>query len=184
MGKRRIIVPNPKIEKNDIGKKDKKFNDIYTNNIETVNISTDNINTKKINGEIIDEERYLENQFTIIYPNNGTAESPANITINSKYIFDNPFSDYQINCKAEIFLGGVWFTQKFVAFYNGSDYYSSGFFCEPYKDKIVLITGSYYLTLSDNNDYIYRVYPSIHNLNISATTAPARIKIWKVGKIK
>ena len=184
MSKRRIIVPNPKIEKNDIGKKDKKFNDIYTNNIETTNISTDNINTEKINGEIIDEERYLENQFTIIYPGGGDAENPGVIKNNSKYILENPFPGYYVNCDPEVFLYNEWGYIGWISWYNSS-YCAVGLICHQVdNNKLVLVTGgTYIMGYTSLNNTLYGT-TFLQNKSEVFTQAPCRIKIWKVGKIK
>lgn len=47
--------------------------------------------------------------FTIIYPNGGSAESPANITANMRYVEANPFPGYRVLCVAEVQVGGEWF---------------------------------------------------------------------------
>ena len=183
MGKRRIIVPNPKIEKNDIGKKDKKFNDIYTNNIETVNISTDNINTEKINGEIIDEERYLENQFTIIYPNNGSKETPANVSPNSRYIMDNPFPGYIVNTQPEIYFNNQWGDPGWDSWYDcgGNRHDAIGIRSSQLNNNTIVIqTGSY----SGHLSYVASYSGSSFGNIASGNALPCRIKIWKVGKIK
>lgn len=183
MGKRRIIVPNPKIEKNDIGKKDKKFNDIYTNNIETVNISTDNINTEKINGEIIDEERYLENQFTIIYPGGGDAENPGIIKTNSKYICENPFPGYYVYCLAELYTGNEWGFTNWTSWYNGG-YIASGVSVAQHNDNTIVLTSG--INSLINNLTYEKILDGYtwNNMPNSLFQLPCRIKIWKVGKIK
>jgi len=58
--------------------------------------------------------------FTIIYPNGGSAESPANVVINSRYVMGNPFPGHYVICTAEVSYNGKWgATGWFTTFYNG-----------------------------------------------------------------
>ena len=48
------------------------------------------------------------NNFTIVYPNNGTAQNPAGVVANSSYVEPNPFPGYRVYCEAELLAGGKW----------------------------------------------------------------------------
>ena len=50
----------------------------------------------------------VNNSFTVIYPNNGTAATPATVSINSRYVCTNPFPGHYVQCKAEIKYNGKW----------------------------------------------------------------------------
>ena len=128
---------------------------------------------------------FYRNNFTIVYPNNGSKEAPANITVNSKYIVENPFPGYHVNCEAEIFYANKWIHQRYNSHYGSSGIgWAIGIYCNQYnEDKIVMITGSYDLTIAANNSYSRTIYPTLHDVDVSIATAPARIKVWKVGII-
>jgi len=113
----------------------------------------------------------IERDFTIIYPNGGTALNPANITKNSRYVETNPFPGYIVACIAEVQVGGQWGES------GGPDGYSGtkAFF---FDGSIVIQTG---------RDYVVAI-PANQHLNpfiaISDTqTAPCRVKVWKIGKV-
>jgi hypothetical protein len=46
--------------------------------------------------------------FTIIYPNGGSAGSPANVAINTRYVETNPFPGHYVICQAQLLIGGRW----------------------------------------------------------------------------
>lgn len=46
--------------------------------------------------------------FVFVYPNGGSAGSPANVTANSQYVVTNPFPGYRVFCEPEIQVGGAW----------------------------------------------------------------------------
>ena len=113
--------------------------------------------------------------FTIIYPNGGTAANPANITNNSRYVMDNPFSGYQVDAKVEIYYNNVWGEiNNMVAPSNST---AQGIIVSSYNEQIVIQTAYTSLTggyLSDGNPFM---------INTHITSAPCRVKVWKVGKI-
>lgn len=49
-----------------------------------------------------------QQRFTFIYPNGGTAEQPANVTLNNRFVMDNPFPNQPVITIAEIRWGEVW----------------------------------------------------------------------------
>lgn len=115
----------------------------------------------------------LYDDFTIIYPNGGTAESPANITINSRYVMNNPFPGYHVDCVVEVMVDGMWGTPNLI--------YESGMqgTCVAMLDdnEIVVKTGSTYIMGMPAT--AGTPFPSGGNL----TSAPCRVKVWKIGKV-
>lgn len=50
----------------------------------------------------------------IVYPNGGSAASPANVALNSRYEMDNPFPGFIVRVRAEILVSGVWAETGFI----------------------------------------------------------------------
>lgn len=46
--------------------------------------------------------------YAIVYPNGGSAASPANVALNSRYVTANPFPDYHVMCEAQVLYAGAW----------------------------------------------------------------------------
>ena len=120
------------------------------------------------------EDHFLEQDFTIIYPNGGTEESPANVTVNHRYVEANPFSGYHVMCDAEVLINNQWGSvQDFI--YNSNGY---GVKATQFNDSIIVQTGGTALTslsASAGNPFGITTSP--------ATTLPCRVKVWKIGKI-
>lgn len=111
----------------------------------------------------------LEKDFTIIYPNGGTKENPANITISSTYIEQNPFKGYYVSLKIELLVNNEWKTPSLLEFYTGSAYHGIGVW-QLDNGTIKIATGQSLSALATSD---------IANTN----TAPCRVKVWKIGKI-
>ncbi len=113
--------------------------------------------------------------FTIVYPNNGSAAAPANITVNSRYVVANPFPGYRVICQLEIRVGGKWGSPG--AFFANSSGQFFGCAASQYDDgDIVVQTAVNYLT-ADNpagNGHPFFPWPS------SLTIAPSRVRVWRV----
>lgn len=120
------------------------------------------------------ENHFLAKDFTIIYPNDGTKEAPANVTVNHRYIEANPFSGYYVMCDAEILINNQWGSvQDFI--YENSGY---GVKATQFNDSIIVQTGGSALTsLSASGGNPFGI--TAH----SAETLPCRVKVWKIGKI-
>jgi microcystin-dependent protein len=119
------------------------------------------------------ENHFLENDFTIIYPNGGSEASPANVTQNSRYVESNPFPNYYVACICEVYVNNMWSTPGWWA--NGTD-------CRGIKvgitdGNIVLQTG--YNGLGNSPWYD----GNASGTQLSATALPCRVKVWKIGKI-
>ena len=114
--------------------------------------------------------------FCIIYPNGGTRENPANVTVNSRYVVDNPFPGYYVECVAEVYYNGKWGAAPDDGD-PGSGSYGVGVMAYDFDNSIVIQTGrSVLLTSSASASNPF-------NLATTITTAPCRIKVWKIGKI-
>lgn len=111
--------------------------------------------------------------FTIIYPNGGTAEAPANVTINSRYVEPNPFPGHHVICIAEVNVGGVWGETGWI--YSSSNASGYGVSATEYGDSIVIQTG---------NGYLGSVGPAsghpFGNTNLGLDPRPCRVKVWKL----
>ena len=117
----------------------------------------------------LNEKIDINNDFTIIYPNGGTAQNPANISPNSKYVENNPFLGYYVDCKLEIFYKNQWFKNN--AYHN-----TEGARVEQIDDTIIIQTGSGYIKSNAALDVMYWT-------EASTSSFPARVKVWKIGKI-
>jgi len=111
--------------------------------------------------------------FTIIYPNGGSAASPANVAANTRYVEVNPFAGFYCLCEAEIFDSGKWLQTGWI--YSDS-LGSFGVAAHIYDGSLIVQTGSARLTggsaVSGN--------PRGDNVNPVFGPAPCRVKVWKV----
>lgn len=137
--------------------------------VDVMEIANDHI---KLLGRIIE----LENSqgFTYVYPNGGTAEAPALITKNTRYVEDNPFPNRQIHCQVEVFHKGIWADP---GWYSTSATSGTGAVVGEVEGEIVLQTG-----------YSYLVYTAAASGNLGGwgtdsgtVSLPARIKVWKLA---
>lgn len=115
----------------------------------------------------------LERDYTIIYPNGGSEESPATVKANTRYVMDNPFPDYMVACDAEILFDGKWGNSGWYTAAN----VSKGIKASALSDKIVLQTGNTQISVSS-----FFSGDPFGKTNGDISTAPCRIKVWKIGK--
>ncbi|CAB3849702.1 hypothetical protein LMG26846_01926 [Achromobacter insuavis] len=114
--------------------------------------------------------------FAMVYPNGGTAAAPANITVNSRYVVANPFPGYRVLCQLEIRANGKWGSPGggFIVNTTGQ---IMGCYASQYDDgDIVVQTAVTYLT---SDSPAATGHPFQPNLS-SFTTAPARVKVWRI----
>lgn len=119
------------------------------------------------------------NNFTIIYPNGGTAESPANVSINSRYVEDNPFEGYYVHCEAQLYINNKWGTVQEAVYVNGEGGYGIKATQLLPDDTIIIQTGSYSL----KNLSSLSLDPFGTANGITAAT-PCRVLVYKLGKIE
>lgn len=112
--------------------------------------------------------------FTFLYPGGGNAQTPGNITINSRYVMANPWPGSPVLAIAEVLMGTVWTPTgwRFLASDN-----SQGVAVGQYGDSVVLQTGI--AALWNRGDWQGAPIP-VSNPGISLTTLPCRVKVWKV----
>jgi microcystin-dependent protein len=124
------------------------------------------------------ENHFLENDFTIIYPNGGSEASPANVTNNSRYVENNPFPGYYVYCVAELQIENEWgSTGNFYVNYHNGGAYGTGAW-QLNDSDIVIATGDSGIIQAGFHTGTPLTVP-----DSSFTTAPCRVKVWKIGKI-
>lgn len=115
---------------------------------------------------------------TILYPNGGTAEIPANVTVNQRIVMDNPYPGYYVVCEAQAKFNGIWGTTGFI--YSAS---AGGYGIEAYQfgesnQLVVVQTGSY--SLSTAGTYTGGPHGQFGNYS----TLPCRVIVTRLGKIQ
>ena len=115
-----------------------------------------------------------ERDFTIIYPNGGTESNPANITNNNRYLEQNPFPGYYVTCLVEFLISDEWGGPGGWVYGQGSSGTNASQFND---DSIAVVTGT--VTVFANRTYTGNAF----GINQQFTSLPARVKVWKIGKI-
>lgn len=110
--------------------------------------------------------------FTIIYPNGGSAASPANAALNSRYVEPSPFPGYSLSVQAEFLTGGEWHTAAPL----GVGGVAAGAACGQVGDSIVLRTASSNIIYNSGGGYSNSTAPG----SITTGAIPCRVKVWKV----
>jgi len=125
------------------------------------------------------EDHYLEQDYTIIYPNNGSESNPANVTNNSRYVMSNPFSGYIVYCLAEVFVNNEWGATGWFSYRGGEGAMNSyGAKANQLNDgSIVIQTGAAAVILSS------ALCGSPISNGTTLISAPCRVKVWKIGKV-
>uniref|UniRef100_UPI0025EA9482 hypothetical protein n=1 Tax=Anaerovibrio sp. TaxID=1872532 RepID=UPI0025EA9482 len=117
-------------------------------------------------------------KFTYIYPNGGTANAPAEVTINQRFVMDNPFPGYYVMCAPELKYNGHWgVVGQFV---TPSDYGSGVSANQLDNDKIVVQTGSSKIIFNSSS---HQGDPFGRAEGTGQTKLPCRIRVWTIGKI-
>lgn len=149
-----------------------KLPDVIELNTEVTRIDT------KVNG-VENKVNELENNTKIIYPNNGTAEKPAEVALGTTYIEENPFKGYFVSCIAQVLLDGVWETPSYYTNVNTSNQRESfGVMAFDKDDTIHIRTGLTGLTPSE-----YYAFGTVNNkYDKDKTLRPCRVLITKLGK--
>lgn len=123
----------------------------------------------------LEENTNDSNNIKIIYPNGGTAEQPAEVTINNRYVEENPFPGYYVSCIVEILLDGEW-AEPFMS-YVASDNGGRGVTAGLVGDNIIVQTGRNYLKMAGYDS------GSLSMNGESVKNAPCRVIVYKLGKI-
>lgn len=116
--------------------------------------------------------------FTIIYPNGGTASKPASVSKNTRYVEDNPFPGYYVNCIVQGKVNNKW---GYLGEQTTGDY--GRFVIASHllpDDKIIIQTG---------RDAVFRGGSNFmgdsfgNNSSSNLSTVPCRVLVYKLGKI-
>lgn len=126
------------------------------------------------------ENHFLSKDFKYIYPNGGTASSPASVTKNTRYTETNPYSGYIVKCVAEVKFNDVWGYTGSCQYYASSKWYGYGVIAHQLNnDSIIVQTGSQgifpYSYINGN--------PFGYSSGTAPTSLPCRVKVWKIGKV-
>ena len=116
--------------------------------------------------------------FAIIYPNGGSAESPATIATNTRYIMDNPFLGFHVIVQIDLLVGGVWSDPGWDGNTGtgGSTYGTIAAQSLP-SDKLIVQTGTAAVATASN------LLGGGHGITSTVPTAsaPCRVKVWKLN---
>lgn len=113
--------------------------------------------------------------FTIIYPNGGSAASPALITSGARYVSSNPFPGSHVMCEAEVLYSGKWGRAGWSSIYS-SAWYVRGTSANQLGDTIVTQAG-----LNGVTGYSAATgSPFGFNDSTFPASLPVRVRVWKV----
>ncbi len=122
----------------------------------------------------IDEAIASQSGFTIIYPNGGSAVSPANISVNARLVEANPFSGSRILCVAEIYVSGKWIV---TGWYNASGGgLGSGVVASQLDNEVIVQAGQYSLLAQANASGGNSGYAG----GYLTTPTPCRVLVYKM----
>lgn len=112
--------------------------------------------------------------FTIIYPNGGSAASPASVAANTRYVLTNPFAGHHVICVAEVLVGGNWGETGWWQTEGGI---GAGVKAGMYGGNIVVQTGAASVTVNGASSLSGGTLPDNQG-NLSSV--PCRVKVWKL----
>lgn len=111
--------------------------------------------------------------FAIIYPNGGSAASPANVVVGTRYVEDNPFPGFYVICQAEILIGGRWYVPGWYSDYSGG---SRSYGVRACSDGTELVVQTGAQAIATNGKFSGGTYAGSDQIS----PTPCRVKIWKV----
>lgn len=124
-------------------------------------------------------ERKFADRVAIIYPNGGSAQAPANVSNNQRYVLDNPFPGKPVFCEAQLLIEGEW------AVANRYFYYF--YFLSAVSSSYAYGIDVGQLTSSNGGDSIVMrtgksgvSHSSIHNGRSGLASAPCRIRVFRL----
>ena len=119
----------------------------------------------------------LENDigFTII--DETSVPALASITVKSRYVIDNPFPGYEVMNRIEVKINNVWYELTKVE--STTNYY--GAIATQLNDELILLTAE--VALVYTNMYLQGMALPPNSISSNITTAPCRIKVWKIGRV-
>lgn len=110
--------------------------------------------------------------FTIIYPNGGTAAKPASVKTDTEYTMNNPFPGYHVSVITQCYINSKWAAPNPVM--SGYGVWASQVLP---ADTIHVRVGNAAIIGTKNNTG--HVFGDIKDI----TTAPCRVLVYKLGKI-
>lgn len=127
---------------------------------------------------------FYKNNFAIVYPNNGTAENPPTVNLNTRYVINNPFPGYYVHCETEFFIqdqfGANWGSAGTMMSDPGLGANGWGSFTSQFNDDtLVMHTG----TQSVVSGHPQMNGVPFNRTQINHSSGICRIKVWKVGII-
>lgn len=109
--------------------------------------------------------------FVIIYPNGGTAASPGNVSLNSRYVMPNPFPGRQVICVAEVQYAGEWFETGWALGGSNGGY---GVKASQLGDQVVVQVGRGAIFAASGDGGAPLSIATSHSL-----PTLCRVKVWK-----
>lgn len=120
--------------------------------------------------------KFMSDRFAFVYPNGGSEASPANITVNQRYVIPSPFPGHQFYSVPEIFYNNMWGDPKFIWYLaNTTTATGIGAATSQVSDNIILVTGALGFLGTPN----HQGHPFVGRIS-SLTSVPCRIKVWRV----
>lgn len=122
--------------------------------------------------------RYLQlanaPNFVVLYPG-GSAGAPPILSLNQRIAIDNPFGTSSVIAIVEIYCASAWFNPYFTAHNAGGVYWRYGVGCAQVNNTIIVASAAHTLASAE-------FLPNFSNIgaNATVTTAPYRVKVWKI----
>lgn len=130
----------------------------------------------EVDSKVNELKTEIENNTVVLYINGGTAEQPAEVTTNSRYVEENPFKGYYVYCEAQLFLKNKWFG------FNWTNYNTEGQGVKCTQllpdDNLIIQTGVRIVSYPA----AFGGYPI--DLTEHIPSAPCRVLVYKLGKIE
>lgn len=128
----------------------------------------------EVESKVNEKVNELENNTAVLYINGGTAEEPANVSINNRYIENNPFAGYYIQCDVQLLVEGKWGSVGNYFFANGGN---GVLVSQLLPDDTIIIQTATKNLFGNGVD-------GANIFNVAAiTSAPCRVIVHKMGKI-
>ena len=114
--------------------------------------------------------------FTIIYPNGGSAASPATVAINSRYVSANPFPGSYVMCVPQVLWNGIWGEPGWDG-NTGSGAQAIGVRAGMANADVVVQTG---ITALLGASFIEGSMHGVPSGTLVSTPLPCRVLCWKL----
>ena len=123
------------------------------------------------------EDHFLEKDWCYIYPNGGSEESPANVSVDNRYVMNNPFPGYIVNTQVEVYFNSQWGDTGWFDY--AGNYAIGARSSQLDNDSIVIQIGNHPNCLTTYGN----ISGSSFGQAYSGISLPCRVKVWKIGKI-